>query len=555
MSRQLPYPPNVQHLRKEAKALLKTHKSGDSSCCDVLRHLPHLRDRPDAAVLGESVSLTGVQFALAVDYGFSGWDTLMDEVGARLGSDPNNDAVDIRKRFGKSKLVSDHDGIYLNPIPRYPYTAHRIDPDGKTLRHEREGALRCRILGNLFCAMNMTGRSVESFEVATAAGTAFRLGFEPHWEQDIEFVTDIDEFSQACETLGFVGQWSFGKTFQESLAIIEESIESGYPAFVTGWGERFGRLIVGLERSAGQFRSIGGLTFERGIPMPDIGLDEHLPAHMKFGDCPSWPSPESDWFGSVLHPDQVVRNPVFVVKPAKPVPPRERIVRTLENALLMNRSYRIKRINLENRQNAIDNGEPGHDGWKFYFSPWETTFEMGSRALRSCADHIEKMEKPTYDFEMIHGIDTAFGGMLRSRSREVVAWLRSIEPQVASPVRKHLSAAREKFTELARVSNSDMGLVRTHPCYVGAPHHENRLSELDQMITSRPALVYLLSWPEKELVEPRGVEGIGSPWGWRVLPKGEIFEQGKSTASANLRRMAERRDLAFEALEAALKVF
>ncbi len=82
MTRSLPSRPNLNHLKNEAKALLKTHAHGDVDCCGLLRHLHRFADEPDAAILAADVSLSDVQFALAMDYGFVSWRALKEHVEA-----------------------------------------------------------------------------------------------------------------------------------------------------------------------------------------------------------------------------------------------------------------------------------------------------------------------------------------------------------------------------------------------------------------------------------------------------------------------------------------
>lgn len=81
-ARQLPSKPSLEHLRKEAKALLKTHKKGDPSCSSVLRHLHQFESQPDDAILKADVSLQEVQLALSLDYGFRSWAELKAHVGS-----------------------------------------------------------------------------------------------------------------------------------------------------------------------------------------------------------------------------------------------------------------------------------------------------------------------------------------------------------------------------------------------------------------------------------------------------------------------------------------
>ena len=80
MSRSLPPKPNLDHLRKEAKAILKAHKAGDRSICVILRHLGKFRSRADEEILSANVALREIQQALAVEYGFKDWKALRSRV-------------------------------------------------------------------------------------------------------------------------------------------------------------------------------------------------------------------------------------------------------------------------------------------------------------------------------------------------------------------------------------------------------------------------------------------------------------------------------------------
>jgi hypothetical protein len=76
MSKLLPIRPNLEHLKHEAKSLLKAHAAGDVSACAVLRHLRRFSGVADVAILAEKLTLTEVYFALAREYGFKSWDEL-----------------------------------------------------------------------------------------------------------------------------------------------------------------------------------------------------------------------------------------------------------------------------------------------------------------------------------------------------------------------------------------------------------------------------------------------------------------------------------------------
>ena len=76
MTRSLPPHPTLEHLRKEAKVLLKAHREGDSGVCNVLRPLRRFAKATDREILSADVALNETQFALAMDYGFESWAAL-----------------------------------------------------------------------------------------------------------------------------------------------------------------------------------------------------------------------------------------------------------------------------------------------------------------------------------------------------------------------------------------------------------------------------------------------------------------------------------------------
>lgn len=80
MPQPLPPRPNLDHLRNEAKALLKSHRQGNRVVCETLRNIARLASLPDDSILTTSVSLQEAQHALANAYGFKGWKELRDEV-------------------------------------------------------------------------------------------------------------------------------------------------------------------------------------------------------------------------------------------------------------------------------------------------------------------------------------------------------------------------------------------------------------------------------------------------------------------------------------------
>ena len=99
MPRPLPPHPDLEHLKNEAKALLKAHRRRDVSACSALRQLPRCNSLSDEEILSTRVSLQEVQFVLARTYGFGDWPELRRHVllsraqGSRARHLPSRDDV------------------------------------------------------------------------------------------------------------------------------------------------------------------------------------------------------------------------------------------------------------------------------------------------------------------------------------------------------------------------------------------------------------------------------------------------------------------------------
>ena len=76
MTKSLPTNPSLEHLKNEAKAILKSQKDQDASVCLLLRNLQYLEKKSDAEILNSKLKLTDCQFALAIEYGFSSWNAM-----------------------------------------------------------------------------------------------------------------------------------------------------------------------------------------------------------------------------------------------------------------------------------------------------------------------------------------------------------------------------------------------------------------------------------------------------------------------------------------------
>jgi len=82
LNRSLPPHPNLDHLRREAKRLLRALKAGDSDTVSLLRRLRKYAGTGEAEITA-SATLLDVQQALARDYGYDGWPALKNYVESR----------------------------------------------------------------------------------------------------------------------------------------------------------------------------------------------------------------------------------------------------------------------------------------------------------------------------------------------------------------------------------------------------------------------------------------------------------------------------------------
>jgi len=106
MSRRLPDRPDLDHLRKEAKALLRAHREGDPSARQTLRHIARLANLPDSELSTAAVSLQEAQHALARDYGFKHWPALKDEVASRAAPTRGDLLVRLRSARVRTRKMA-----------------------------------------------------------------------------------------------------------------------------------------------------------------------------------------------------------------------------------------------------------------------------------------------------------------------------------------------------------------------------------------------------------------------------------------------------------------
>jgi ubiquinone/menaquinone biosynthesis C-methylase UbiE len=73
----LPIHPNLEFLKKEAKALRALHRQGDRACCERLRgNDTAYKNQTDTEILATRFSINDAQRIIAREYGYSSWATL-----------------------------------------------------------------------------------------------------------------------------------------------------------------------------------------------------------------------------------------------------------------------------------------------------------------------------------------------------------------------------------------------------------------------------------------------------------------------------------------------
>jgi len=80
MTLSLPVRPSLSYLRKQAKYLLKRQQARNPEVCSILRRLHRFSQASDEDIFSAELTLAEVQFALAMEYGFTDWSDLKRHV-------------------------------------------------------------------------------------------------------------------------------------------------------------------------------------------------------------------------------------------------------------------------------------------------------------------------------------------------------------------------------------------------------------------------------------------------------------------------------------------
>ncbi|MCE5323771.1 hypothetical protein LLG46_10720 [bacterium] len=202
MTTNLPPRPDLGHLKRQAKSLLKSHQHGDGAACPILRQLYRFANSTDTQILASDVKLNEVQFALALDYGFSSWNAMKHHVEQSAIMD---NGIVIHRHNGE---------VWIDGVPKLSWG----NPG------------QCTFIGALLRALNRIGEPVGYDDLMGLSGAAFRFCFaHPDWDWScVDGMLGYDHGQAAMDTLGFEGGWAEGES--ETRVAFVKSIDEGRPA-------------------------------------------------------------------------------------------------------------------------------------------------------------------------------------------------------------------------------------------------------------------------------------------------------------------------------------
>ncbi len=124
----LPKNPDIEFLKKEAKALRALHRQGDASCCARLRQNDmSFKTRTDTEILSEKFSINDAQRIIAREYGYSSWATLKHYIESL--SSPLYNAVADKKAYHKG-ITDSYDSrapVYDNHVWGLEWSIQTVD--------------------------------------------------------------------------------------------------------------------------------------------------------------------------------------------------------------------------------------------------------------------------------------------------------------------------------------------------------------------------------------------------------------------------------------------
>jgi len=154
---ELPENPNFEHLKKQAKDLLRLYQASDPAACERFRNaLPAAAGKDDAAIAALDLKLHDAQSCIAREYGFPAWKNLRNYVD-----------------WCSSKLSTDRKDVialWLHKV--YGHDTERADP---LFAAKRLQEIRDLVQGDLFLACAIGDEETVRHEIAADRSCVNRL--------------------------------------------------------------------------------------------------------------------------------------------------------------------------------------------------------------------------------------------------------------------------------------------------------------------------------------------------------------------------------------------
>lgn len=421
-------------------------------------------------------------------------------------------------------------------IPRFPRLVERVDDTGRVVATEDEPPWHDHIVACLHVAMRMAGHDLPWPLVFAASGQPWRFAFDPAWTHDVEHVMPMDALAAACDNLGFDYTALYNRPWPEVREAIADALAAGRPV-LAGLDPRYWCIIVGLDRSTGEYLTIGGSP-NRHWTRLRAGEGASVPDTFTPAECLRRPIPTDGFSAGVMGPQQVARNPVFILGARRSSDGAASIQRVLQQAIALMGSGRIDRVGLDlRREMRAANSD-------FPATPRAGTFQMGNDGIRAWAAALEARTAPTHDFGFIHAIDTSLGMQLRGAAiaADFLDWAAA---KSDAPVQARLRGAAQRL----RRTMDDPAILTGYNGYLPGTLDPEGLA---QALADEPRLSYIATPAQREVLEGMGFSVRRCPWGYSVLPDQPTFEIARARAVERLRAIAAERDEAGRDLIAAL---
>jgi hypothetical protein len=265
VSYSLPPKPNLDYLRKQAKALLKDHKQRKPEVCSVLRTLSCFATATDDEILKDFITLGDMQFALAMAYGFSHWAELMSQADLMANGDS-------QERQRQRVVLPDHQAGDFGRSWDMPLRAS------------------C-------CLLKNRGIDLSFDKALVLSGEAFGFCHASHWQRTgylaaptnpVANLLDAHGFTSTFLHAGPTGPFRHSKSAEDIAAhtnrvldCIRAEINNGRGVLAAGTEADCGgmSIIVGYEHDRHWFCHIGEGRPYRWVPMRGVAegaVDEDM---------------------------------------------------------------------------------------------------------------------------------------------------------------------------------------------------------------------------------------------------------------------------------------